>query len=141
MRNTQRPLYLLLLAVVLLNTLLWLDSFDRYLSSRYHLTLSVVLPESAFTVSHHVQALIARMHQFGTAKPVVQLQDSLQRKPELDPPRLSAKVSMAAPAAAPTYESSRAAPDTAPAATVIAFASNAIEPFAAVTASPVAPVA
>ncbi len=68
MSKAQRPLYLFLVAVVLLNTLLWLDSFDRYLSSRYHITLSATLPERAFALSRQTQDLITHVQQLTSAK-------------------------------------------------------------------------
>ncbi len=52
-----RATYLLIVAIILSNFVLWLDSFDRYLASRYHLTLSEVLPEAAFTPSRQFLAL------------------------------------------------------------------------------------
>ena len=50
--------YLLILFAVLANFTLWLDSFDRYVSSRYHASLSSVLPESFFQPSQYLLALI-----------------------------------------------------------------------------------
>ena len=100
MRKQQRPIYLFLLAVVLLNTLLWLDSFDRYLSSRYHITLSATLPEGAFFVSHQTQAHIANAQQFIKTK-LTQFQGSEQHTSSLDLPKISAKVNAVLAAATP----------------------------------------
>lgn len=37
------------------NAILWLDSFDRYMSSRYHMNLSLSIPEWLFTPSRVMQ--------------------------------------------------------------------------------------
>ncbi len=50
-----RDFYWLLVIVLAANMVLWLDSFDRYLNSRYHFYLSEYLPESAFTPSRNLQ--------------------------------------------------------------------------------------
>jgi hypothetical protein len=47
--------YLLLVSVLSVNMLLWLDSFDRYLSGRYHIYLSQHLPEAAYVPSRLLQ--------------------------------------------------------------------------------------
>lgn len=47
--------YWLLAVVLSVNLLLWLDSFDRYLNSRYHFYLSQYLPDAAFVPSRAVQ--------------------------------------------------------------------------------------
>ena len=112
MRKQQRPIYLFLLAVVLLNTLLWLDSFDRYLSSRYHITLSATLPEGAFFVSHQTQAHIANAQQFIKTK-LTQFQGSEQHTSSLDLPKISAKVNAVLAAATPKTEIAHAPPETA----------------------------
>ena len=52
-----RATYLLIAAIVLSNFILWLDSFDRYLGSRYHVTLSEILPEAVFAPSRQLLAL------------------------------------------------------------------------------------
>ncbi|NQW84825.1 MAG: hypothetical protein HQ450_12850, partial [Alcaligenaceae bacterium] len=84
MSQTRRSFYLFLLTVVSLNTLLWLDSFDRYLSSRYHVMLSAILPDEVFVISRDTQALLARAQQalrtapVGAASPVQQAQGSPQ---------------------------------------------------------------
>lgn len=51
--------YLLMAIVVAVNSLLWLDSFDRYLSSRYHFYLSQYLPDSAYVPSREMQMVLA----------------------------------------------------------------------------------
>lgn len=50
-RRLTLDLYLTILAAVLVNSLLWLDSFDRYLNGRYHIYLSQYLPDDAFMPS------------------------------------------------------------------------------------------
>jgi hypothetical protein len=145
MRKTQRPVYLFLLAVVLLNTLLWLDSFDRYLSSRYHITLSATLPERAFFVSHQTQALIANAQQFINTK-LTQFQGSAQHNSSLDLPKLTAKVNAVSTAATPKTEIAHDTPATAsavpaPVAPVpVASAPTAPAPVAPAPVAP-APVA
>ena len=138
MRKTQRPVYLFLLAVVLLNTLLWLDSFDRYLSSRYHITLSATLPESAFVVSHRTQALIADAQQFIKSK-LAQLQGSEKHHSSVDSPKLTAKVNAASTAASPKTDITHTTPETA-AAVPASVASIPVAPVAAVAPVPAAPV-
>jgi len=139
MRKTQRPVYLFLLVVVLLNTLLWLDSFDRYLSSRYHITLSATLPESAFFVSHQTQALIANA-QHSIKSKLAQLQGSEKHLSSVDSPKLTAKVNAASTAASPKIEVAHAAPETAT-AVAAPVASLPVTPAAApVAPAPVAPV-
>jgi hypothetical protein len=59
-KSTRKPLagrdfYLLLVLVLSCNMVLWLDSFDRYLSSRYHFYLSQYLPDAAYAPSERVQ--------------------------------------------------------------------------------------
>ncbi len=56
---TGREFYALLVLVLAANMVLWLDSFDRYLSSRYHFYLSEYLPESAYVPSSRVQDWLA----------------------------------------------------------------------------------
>jgi hypothetical protein len=136
MRKTQRPVYLFLLAVVLLNTLLWLDSFDRYLSSRYHITLSATLPERAFFVSHQTQALIANAQQFINTK-LTQFQGSAQHNSSLDLPKLTAKVNAVSTAATPKTEIAHDTPATA-SAVPAPVAPVAPAPVASVPTAPVA---
>ena len=52
-----RATYLLIAAIVLSNFILWLDSFDRYLGSRYHVNLGEILPEAVFVPSRQLLAL------------------------------------------------------------------------------------
>lgn len=59
MTRHARNLYLILLAAVLANSLLWLDSFERYLNGRYHIDVSQYLPDSAFIPSRVVREAIA----------------------------------------------------------------------------------
>ncbi|PHY05807.1 MAG: hypothetical protein CK528_12445, partial [Alcaligenaceae bacterium] len=70
MGQSRRSFYLFLLTVVSLNTLLWLDSFDRYLSSRYYVMLSVILPDEVFVISRDIEALLARAQRALRATPV-----------------------------------------------------------------------
>ena len=138
MSKTHRPFYLFLLAVVLLNTLLWLDSFDRYLSSRYHITLSATLPEPAFALSRQTQDLIANTQQFALAK-AVQLLTLAQHTDELDLPKLTAKVGTTA-LALQTNEVTSPSPDTAPTKPATAVAPSPAVASAPVVASAPAPV-
>ena len=57
--STPRKLFAFLLAVTAINSLLWLDSFDRYLNSRYHFNLASFLPEESFKPSKDFQSLLA----------------------------------------------------------------------------------
>jgi hypothetical protein len=120
MSKIQRPFYLFLVAVVLVNTLVWLDSFDRYLSSRYHIALSAALPEQAFVLSRQVQAIITHTQRFGAAK-LAQLLVPPQRDAEPATQKLNAKLS-AAPATTQTNEGISAQAHTAPAVPVVAAA-------------------
>lgn len=58
MTRRTRDIFFLMAAVVSINSLLWLDSFDRYLNSRYHIYLSAYLPEPAFTPSRNLQRVL-----------------------------------------------------------------------------------
>lgn len=51
--------FLLLALTILSNFVLWLDSFDRYVNSRYHVSLTEVLPESLFQPSQALAALLS----------------------------------------------------------------------------------
>ncbi len=53
-----REFYWLLVVVLTVNMVLWLDSFDRYLSSRYHIYLSAYLPDDAFVPSRKLQLVL-----------------------------------------------------------------------------------
>lgn len=68
--STPRQLFAFLLAVTAINSLLWLDSFDRYLNSRYHFNLASILPESSFKPSKDFQSLVAviQMNPFPATK-------------------------------------------------------------------------
>lgn len=59
MSKPARDLYLIILCAVLLNSVLWLDSFERYLNGRYHIYLSQCLPDAAFLPSRVVREAIA----------------------------------------------------------------------------------
>ncbi|HEY6093695.1 MAG TPA: DUF459 domain-containing protein [Gallionellaceae bacterium] len=54
-----RGIYLIILVAVLANSVLWLDSFERYLNGRYHIYLSEYLPDAAFTPSRVLRELMA----------------------------------------------------------------------------------
>lgn len=54
-----KNIFLISIAVVLLNTFLWLDSLDTYLSTQYHIALSEHLPESLFKPSASLKKLFA----------------------------------------------------------------------------------
>ena len=117
MSKIQRPFYLLLVAAVLLNTLVWLDSFDRYLSSRYHIALSAALPERAFALSRQVHALITHTQQFGAAK-LAQLLAPPHRDAEPAAPKLTAKLNPT-PAATQTNKGTTAPANLALAAPIV----------------------
>ena len=51
--------FLLLALTILSNFVLWLDSFDRYVNSRYHVSLTEVLPDSLFQPSQTLAALLS----------------------------------------------------------------------------------
>jgi hypothetical protein len=51
--------YLLILLTVITNFVLWLDSFDRYIASRYHSSLSEFLPDTLFLPSQAVLQAMA----------------------------------------------------------------------------------
>lgn len=53
-RNT----FLIITAIVALNTVMWLDSLDGYLGARYHVQLSQYLPAAAFAPSRYVADLL-----------------------------------------------------------------------------------
>ena len=50
-----RDFYVLLVLVLSFNMVLWLDSFDRYLSSRYHFYLAQYLPDVAYAPSRAME--------------------------------------------------------------------------------------
>lgn len=58
-RLAGREFYVLLVLVLSFNMVLWLDSFDRYLSSRYHFYLSQYLPDAAYAPSRAVAQRLA----------------------------------------------------------------------------------
>ena len=133
MSKSLRPLYLFLLVVVLLNTLLWLDSFDRYLSSRYHITLSATLPEHTFALSNQTQMLIANAQQLVSAT-LAKLQATGQKSVELNSPKLTPKNSSRA-AATQTNEGKAAPPPNV----TVSVAPVSVAPVP-VAPAPVAPV-
>ncbi len=59
MTRHARGIYLIILVAVLANSLLWLDSFERYLNGRYHIYLSEYLPDAAFTPSRVLREALA----------------------------------------------------------------------------------
>lgn len=59
MTRPARDFYLIILVAVLVNSVLWLDSFERYLNGRYHIYLSQYLPDSAFIPSRVLRQAIA----------------------------------------------------------------------------------
>lgn len=73
------------------NALLWLDSFDRYLSTRYHMNLSLMIPEWAFTPSRTLQEELSR-------ESITPVRESNQDKSsEASPPELTS-LNISAPA-------------------------------------------
>ena len=74
MTKFTRDLYWIILVAVLANSLLWLDSLDRYLNARSHIYLSQYLPDSAFTPSRVLRQAIAPntyLIQPATVTPIV----------------------------------------------------------------------
>lgn len=59
MTKNARDIYWIILVAVLVNALLWLDSFERYLNGRYHVYLSEYVPEVAFTPSRVIRQALA----------------------------------------------------------------------------------
>lgn len=59
MTRPARDFYLIILVAVLVNSVLWLDSFERYLNGRYHIYLSQYLPDEAFIPSRVLQEIVA----------------------------------------------------------------------------------
>lgn len=59
MRSPIAKTYLLILLTVGSNLILWLDSFDRYIASRYHASLSSFLPDALFVPSQTVLLALA----------------------------------------------------------------------------------
>lgn len=53
-RNT----FLIITAIIALNTVMWLDSLDGYLGARYHVQLSQYLPAGVFAPSRYVAELL-----------------------------------------------------------------------------------
>ena len=84
-----RATYLLIAAIVLSNFILWLDSFDRYLGSRYHVTLSEILPEAVFAPSRQLLALTGQSSEPPVAPPVVE--ESEAEPPKVEVPKLVAQ--------------------------------------------------
>ena len=138
MSKIQRPFYLLLVAAVLLNTLVWLDSFDRYLSSRYHIALSAALPERAFALSRQVHALITHTQQFGAAK-LAQLLAPPHRDAEPAAPKLTAKLNPT-PAATQTNKGTTAPANLALAAPIVTATAVVAPAPASASASASVPV-
>ena len=138
MSKIQRPFYLLLVAAVLLNTLVWLDSFDRYLSSRYHIALSAALPERAFALSRQVHALITHTQQFGAAK-LAQLLAPPHRDAEPAAPKLTAKLNPT-PAATQTNKGATTPANLALAAPIVTATAVVAPAPASVPASVPVPV-
>lgn len=65
-----RPLACMLLAVGLLNMLLWLHSLDIYLDARWQWRLQAALPEAAFTPSRQLAAWMGRDTGFADKAPL-----------------------------------------------------------------------
>ena len=84
-----RATYLLIAVIVLSNFILWLDSFDRYLGSRYHVTLSEILPEAVFAPSRQLLALTGQSSEPPVAPPVVE--ESEAEPPKVEVPKLVAQ--------------------------------------------------
>lgn len=68
MRSPLAKTYLLILLTVVSNFVFWLDSFDRYVASRYHASLSAFLPENLFVPSQLLLEALASKPSATAAK-------------------------------------------------------------------------
>ncbi|HEY5993823.1 MAG TPA: DUF459 domain-containing protein [Gallionellaceae bacterium] len=118
-----RDFYWLLVIVLAVNMVLWLDSFDRYLNSRYHFYLSEYLPEAAFTPSRKLQ--LALNHENEATQTASGENDQAERKV----PAPKQALGKALPASAVASAS-----QVLPASAVVASASQ-VWPASAVVAS------
>lgn len=123
--NPARDFYWLLVIVLAVNMLLWLDSFDRYLSSRYHVYLSEYLPDSAFAPSRRLQLVLNHAEKSAQVAAGEGEQGGQQA-----PARKAASVNMTLPASAVAVTS---ASQVEPASAVVAVASQVV-PASAVAA-------
>ncbi len=102
---------MLAVVAILVNSLLWLDSFDRYLSSRYHIYLSSYLPESAFIPSRVLQEMLTVDEQ---AEPASSGSGVQPDAPGPMQPKVSMQQSAAVPQGASAVQGQAAAPEIKP---------------------------
>ena len=76
MNVKQRNILLTVTTVVVLNTFLWIDSLDTYLSAQYHVSLSEYLPEAVFKPSIKLKEVIAKLTD--------KFKDESQAKPQAE---------------------------------------------------------
>lgn len=120
-KSPAREFYWLLVFVLAVNMVLWLDSFDRYLSSRYHFYLSEYLPDSAFAPSRKLQ--LALNHEEEAAG---------------DNARAEVKVMIRKPVAVNRQQSASAVASVSqvqPASAVALASASQVQPASAVAAS------
>jgi hypothetical protein len=115
--EAERPahdFYWLLVVVLAVNMVLWLDSFDRYLSSRYHFYLSEYLPDTAFTPSRHLQLVLhPGEERTQTASEDVQRKLSVRKQNSILPASAVAVVSQVAPGSVVVATASQVLPSSA----------------------------
>ena len=111
-----RAAYPLLMAIILSNFVLWLDSFDRYLSGRYHVEMSGVLPEAFFSPSRELQAFIRQAIEPapGAPLPVVVASEIIVHG--IAPEAVPEIASEVAPEPSPPQEEDAVKPPASPAA-------------------------
>lgn len=74
MNVKQRNIFLTVTTVVVLNTFLWIDSLDTYLSAQYHVSLSEYLPEAVFKPSVKLKEIIAKLKDSSKSEPQAESQ-------------------------------------------------------------------
>jgi hypothetical protein len=66
----QKNIFFIAAVVILLNTFIWLDSVDTYLSAQYHLVLSEYFPDELFQPSIKLKKSIAGVYSNSDVDPV-----------------------------------------------------------------------
>ncbi len=87
MRSQLAKTYLLILLTVGSNLILWLDSFDRYIASRYHASLGSFLPDALFIPSQAVLLALAPQSAGNVDKPVAGAPTTEAHAPEATAPK------------------------------------------------------
>lgn len=146
--STTRKLFAFLLAVTAINSLLWLDSFDRYLNSRYHFNLASFLPEESFKPSKDFQSLLAviQTNPFPAAKkakrtkqsspPIASTQETDTNKP-VEMSLASVPAEKAAAAQTTTQQSTPSQTTTPQPSTVPAPVAQTTTPLTTIATAPV----